>query len=157
MAIHFRIEPVEREIFANLLNAPESQLHSANARWITVNSCPDYPCRVSLTDAAIGERVLALSWCHHDVDSPYRACGPIFVREFAETCTPEPDEIPPMLTHRLLSLRGYDRDAMMIAAAVAPGIELADNIRRLFDQADVEYLHIHNAMPGCFNCAVYRA
>jgi hypothetical protein len=36
------------------------------------------------------------------------------------------------------------------------GSELEDNIRRLFTDDNVSYLHIHNARPGCYNCRVVR-
>ena len=62
-----------------------------------------------------------------------------------------------MLRHRLLSIRGYDAAAMMVAAEVVTGSDLEDTIQRLFANESVSYLHIHNARPGCYNCRVVRA
>lgn len=121
-----------------------------------VDEKPGYPCRVSLADAEVGETVLLVPFTHHDVSSPYRASGPIFVREGATTANPRAGEIPTMFRHRLLSIRGYDADAMMVSAEVVDGTDLEDNIRRLFADETVEYLHIHNARPGCYNCRVVR-
>jgi hypothetical protein len=124
---------------------------------VTVDEKPGYPCRVSLTDAEVGETVLLLPFVHHDVESPYRASGPIYVRRGARRAAPAAGEVPLMFRHRLLSLRAYDRDAMMLNAAAAAGTELEAAISDLFAEPAVAYLHIHNARPGCFNCRVDRA
>jgi len=52
------------------------ELKLLDAAWITVDTEPGYPCRVSLSDAKVGERVLAVSFSHYNVNSPYRASGP---------------------------------------------------------------------------------
>jgi hypothetical protein len=61
-----------------------------------------------------------------------------------------------MLRHRLLSLRAYDGNAAMKNALVIEGTHIEDGIRELFDDPRVEYLHVHNAKPGCYNCEVRR-
>jgi len=124
---------------------------------MTVDEHPGFPCRVSLADAAVGETVLLVAYTHHDVPSPYRASGPIFVRRNATMATPAVDEIPAMFRHRLLSLRGYDASAMLVGADVVNGSDLEAAIRHFFASESVSYLHIHNARPGCYNCRVARA
>jgi hypothetical protein len=62
-----------------------------------------------------------------------------------------------MFRHRLLSVRAYDGAAMMVGAEVVSGRELEAAILRLFADGSANYLHIHNAGPGCFNCRVERA
>jgi len=64
------------------------------------------------------------------------------------------DRIPESLAHRLLSLRGYDRDGMMLECDVVPGSDLRGLIERFFVNPRVAYLHAHNAKPGCFACAI---
>ena len=153
----FRLIALRSEQFADLFEQSESELETKGVRRMTVDEKPGYPCRVSLADAEVGETVLLMPFTHHDVASPYRALGPIFVREGAPTASPEADEIPIMFRHRLLSIRGYDASAMMLAAEVVNGSELEASIRRAFENEDVRYLHIHNARPGCYNCRVERA
>jgi hypothetical protein len=123
---------------------------------MVVDEKPGFPCRVSLADAEVGETVLLVSFTHHDVRSPYRASGPIFVRRNAATARPAANEIPLMFRHRMLSIRGYDAAGMMVGADVVDGSELEGAIRRLFADESVNYLHIHNARPGCYNCRVVR-
>ena len=153
----FQILPLQYEQFAPLFALSDAELQSRGVRRMTVNEKPGFPCRASLADAGIGEVVLLLPYAHHDVDSPYRASGPIFIRKDVETAHPAVDEVPEMLRHRLLSLRAYDDSATMIDADIVPGSELEEVIRRLFANDRVRYLHIHNARPGCFNCRVVRA
>ncbi|OGT83529.1 MAG: hypothetical protein A3H91_11995 [Gammaproteobacteria bacterium RIFCSPLOWO2_02_FULL_61_13] len=157
MNISFQVVAVPYDRFAPLFALSDPELVAQGARRMTVQEKPGYPCRASLADAEIGETVILLPFAHHDVSSPYRASGPIFIRKDAVTARPAVDEVPEMLRHRLLSIRAYDESATMIDADVVPGIELEGVIRRLFANERVRYLHIHNARPGCFNCRVVRA
>lgn len=133
------------------------ELMKFNARWIMADAKPGYPCRVSLCEADVGERVLLVPFAHHNVDSPYRSSGPVFVREHADMALLAVNEVPDSLRHRLLSLRGYDSANMMLAAEVLPGDEVELGIMRQFRNDKVAYIHIHNANPGCYSCSVYRA
>ena len=157
MKSSFRLIALESEQFAPLFRQSDEELAATGARRMVVDEKPGFPCRVSLVDGEVGETVLLLNFLHHDVSSPYRASGPIFVRSSAGTATPAVGEIPVMFRHRLLSVRGYDRAAGMVAAEVVPGTNLEEAIERLFSNDRVRYLHIHNAGPGCYNCRVVRA
>ncbi len=153
----FQITALPIENFTLLFSLDDDALQSLGVKRLVADKKPGFPCRVSLVDAAPDETVLLLPFTHHDVNSPYRACGPIFVRTEAKTARLAINEIPERLQSRLLSIRAYDQTAMMIAAEVAEGRELAAHISRFFDDPRVEYLHLHNARPGCFNCRVERA
>ena len=151
--------PSERfdELRALARRGDDAELHARGARRVRVDEKPGFPCRVSLADAEPGEEVLLLSFVHHDVDSPYRASGPIYVRMDVPTARPHVNEVPAMIRSRLLSIRGYDASGMLIAAEVAEGCDLEAHIERAFADDRVAYLHLHNARPGCFNCRVERA
>jgi hypothetical protein len=153
----FQITALSFEPFAPLFALSDEELATIGARRMTADRKPGFPCRVSLADAEAGETVLLLPFTHHDVSSPYRASGPIFVRSGARMASPAPDEIPALLAHRLLSVRGYDLAANMIASEVVDGGQVAATIRHLFADERVSYLHLHNARPGCYNCRVVRA
>jgi hypothetical protein len=157
MGTSFRLVALSADPFAPLFSQSDGQLRAAGARRVVVDEKPGYPCRVSLVDAEVGETVLLVSFAHHEVDSPYRASGPIVVRRGAATATPEIDSVPPMLRHRLLSVRAYDGAAMSAGSEVVKGVDLEPCLRRMLADDGVRYLHIHNAGPGCFNCAVVRA
>lgn len=61
-----------------------------------------------------------------------------------------------MFNHRLLSLRGYDKNSIMKDASVVEGANLKAQILMMFENNEIHYIHIHNAKPGCYNCLVER-
>ena len=154
---HFLVSAISKNVFADLFVMSDEELSSINMKWVEVENSPCYPCRVSLQDAEVGEKVLALSFIHHDVETPYKASGPIFVREFADTVAPSVGEIPEMLRHRLLSVRAYNSANYMIDAETVCGSDVEVAIDKQFDNKSVAYIHLHNAKQGCFNCVVNRA
>ncbi|MEO6462961.1 MAG: DUF1203 domain-containing protein, partial [Candidatus Eisenbacteria bacterium] len=156
MNTDFRVVALAGKSFTPLFALDEDALRARGMRRVVADTKPGYPCRVSLEDAEPGERLLLLPFTHHDVDSPYRASGPIFVRERADTARPAINVIPLMLHHRLLSLRAYDAGGMLVAAEVTEGTTLDARIRHAFTDPAVAYLHLHNARPGCYNCHVER-
>jgi len=124
---------------------------------MTVDSKPGFPCRIGLADAEIGETVILLPFVHHDVDSPYRASGPIFVREDAIEADLRVGEVPELVSSRTMSVRAYDKNGMMIDGSVVSGAEIKDHIEKLFADPRIEYLHLHSAGAGCYSCKVERA
>ncbi len=156
MRLDFQCVALPIETFSHLFSMNNAELESHGARRMNVDSHPGYPCRVSLMDAPVSERVILTPFRHHDVISPYQSEGPIFVRENAQTAKPDVNEIPAMFYHRLLSVRAYDEVAMMKNARVVEGRALEETIKDLFTSRSISYLHIHNAGPGCFNCLVQR-
>jgi hypothetical protein len=157
MRSDFQFVALPIESFTHLFSMSDAELASQGVRRMTVDENPGYPCRVSLMDAPVGERVILAPFQHHEVNSPYQSAGPIFVREVARTAKPEVDEIPVMFHHRLISVRAYDEAAMMKRAKVVEGQALEETIRNFFKEEVIAYLHLHNAAPGCFNCTVRRA
>jgi Protein of unknown function (DUF1203) len=157
MKNNFQLVALDATQFTPLFEKKDKDLEALGAHRMIVTEKPGTPCRVSLADAEIGEEVLLMPYIHHATHSPYQSSGPIFVRKNVATATANVNEIPLMFHHRLLSLRGYDENAMMIEAIVVEGKDLADSISDVFDNASVAYIHIHNARPGCYNCLVKRA
>lgn len=157
MKTNFRIVGLPLEEFRPLFRLNDDELVEKGARRMTVDSKPGFPCRVSLEDAELGEKVFLVPFIHHDVDSPYRASGPIFVREDAIEADLRVGEIPELVSSRTMSLRAYDKNGMMIDGLVVPGAEIKGYIEKLFADPKIEYLHLHNAGAGCYSCKVERA
>jgi hypothetical protein len=102
--------------------------------------------------------VVLLAYDPFTRDSPYRQPGPILVHERA--CAPAeatPAVLPDQLTRRLLSVRTFDADALMVQGLVTPGVELARAAADLLADGRVDHLHVHNAGPGCFAVRIDRA
>jgi hypothetical protein len=153
---HFRITGLSLEPFKPLFALDDAGLARHGASRRVADSKPGYPCRVSLVDAEPGEPLILLPYTHHDVDSPYRSSGPIFVREQACESSLDVDEVPEVVRGRLMSLRAYDAAGLMVGADVVAGQEVAAAIGRFFADEQVAYLHLHNARPGCYSCRVDR-
>ena len=157
MKTNFRIVGLPLAQFESLFSLDDNELAQKGARRLIVDAKPGFPCRVSLQDAEIGERIILAPFVHHDVKSPYRASGAIFVRETAKEIELAPGEIPDVVTSRVMSVRAYNDKGMMVNAAVIPGKELESQIEKFFDDAKVSYLHLHNAGAGCYSCRVKRS
>ena len=152
----FQISGIDHRPFLHLFERSDAQLQALGALRHTATESPGIPCRVSLEDAQLGDEVLLLNFEHHTTASPYRSSGPIFVRCGVTQRRLAPGEVPPYVTRRLISVRAYSGDGMMLGAAVCEGPVVADEIQRRFDNARVAYLQLHNAKQGCFSCQVDR-
>ena len=153
----FMIHGLPLEPFAPLFAKSDAELAQLGVRRVVADSAPGYPCRVSLVDAEPGETLLLLHHVHHDVGGPYRASGPIYVRQSAAEHVPAPGEVPDYAARRLLSFRAYDSTGMLLEADVAEGRDLPAIVARMFADPEAGYIHAHNAKPGCFSCRIDRA
>jgi hypothetical protein len=153
----FRLVGLEPEPFAELLELNDEQLAERSIRRVVADRKPGFPCRISLVDAEVGEELLLLPYVHQPADSPYQASGPIFIRSGARQRVADPSEVPPYVSGRLISARGYDERHFIVDADVCDGGEAAAAIRRMFENPAVRYIHLHNAKRGCFSCRVERA
>ncbi len=142
--------------FQSLFGLDDAELNARGVVRMTADSDRGFPCRVSLEDARVGESVLLLSWPHLEADTPYRAGGPIFVRQVAGEHARIRNAVPEQQRSRLLSVRAYDAEGWMLDAEVAEGTLLEALIARFFGNASVAYLHVHNARRGCYACRVDR-
>lgn len=152
----FCISALPLSQFQPLFTLSDAELASRGMRRVVADEHPGFPCRVSLVDAQPGETLILLNHLHHDVDGPYRASGPIYVRERALPADLAPGEVPELLRRRLLSLRAYDAAGMLRAAEVLEGRELPALVAGMLADPAVSYLHAHNARPGCYNCRIDR-
>ncbi len=153
----FQLVGIPFEPFAPLFSLGRSELAELDAQRVIATEKPGYPCRVSLADAEIGEELLLLPYAHQPARSPYKASGPIFVRKAARQCRLDAGVLPDYVRLRQMSVRAYDSAHLMIDAAVCEGEDAAPTILRMFDNAAVAYIHLHNAKRGCFSCRVDRA
>jgi len=153
----FRLVGIDPAPFEPLFLLDDEGLARHGAVRCIATESPGFPCRISLEDAAVGDELLLLPFEHQPGASPYRASGPIFVRRGARRAVLPPGVVPEYVTRRLMSLRAYDAAHRMVDACVCEGVDAAAAIGRLVANADVAYLHLHNAKRGCFSCQVDRS
>ena len=139
-----------------LFGLSDEELATRGVVRMTVTEKPSFPCRITLEDRDVGETVLLLNHVSHDVANPYRASHAIFVGEGAGAAAKYVDDVPPVFAPRVLSLRGFDSEGMMVEASLAQPGEADAIIRKLFSNPAIATIHAHNATRGCFAARIER-
>ena len=154
----FRITGLDVDLFRPLFGLTDAELAIRGVRReIADASVPGFPCRVTLAEADPGERLLLLNFEHQPARTPYRSAHAIYVREIARSTYDAIDEIPPPLRNRILSIRAFDAQAMMVDADIVDGKCAEGEIARQLSAPGVAYLHVHFARRGCYAARVDRA
>jgi len=149
----FRVLGLSPEPFRPLFAMPDARLHQLGARRVVADD-PRMPCRVSMEHAELGEELLLLNFEHQPANTPYRATHAIYVRKAADRAFEAVDTVPEVLASRLLAVRAFDAQHMMIDAEVCEGSGAAAIFERFLAAS---YLHVHNAKRGCYAARVERA
>ena len=153
----FQIHALPYAPFAAFFDMDADTLASHAGTLQTVTSSSGSPSRVSLEDAEVGETVRLINYQHQPQASPYRAEHAIFVRKGAARAHVAPGTVPKVLSRRVISMRLFDENHMMIDAQVLDGKHLSEAIPVALAQQKTAYIHLHNAAPGCFAAKVTRA
>jgi hypothetical protein len=153
----FRIRGLSPELFRHLYGLSDQELAQHGVKRYIADKQPGFPDRIEMRDALVGEKLLLLNHVCQPADTPYRATHAIFVREGAENIYDRVAEVPEVMRTRLLSLRAYDIEGMMLDADVVDGQHVEDLIARFFASAHVAYIHAHNAKRGCYSGRIDRA
>lgn len=153
----FRISGLSPLHFQHLRELGDAELSAHGAHRIIVTAGSAMPDRIELRDAREGEAVFLVNYEHHAVDTPFRASHAIYVLEGAKAPLIVDDEIPPAMRSRLLSIRAFDAEGMMIDADIVEGSSANVLIERLFANAAAQYLHAHYARMGCYAALIERA
>ena len=153
----FLITGLDPSPFVPLFGLSGEELEARGAIRMPVKAQPGYPCRVTLSDAPVGESVLLLNHTSRTDDTPYRATHAIFVQEGAMQAREYYGETPPCFDGRVLSLRGFDATGMMADAVLVQPGEAGAAITRMFDNRAIDEIDVHNAVRGCFAARTTRA
>lgn len=156
--VAFRVVGLEPEFFADRFALDDHGLAAIGAVRVVADAPASFPCRITLEDAAPGEDLLLLNYEHQPALSPYRAGGPIFVRrrglELGRAIAD--GTVPEAIRRRLVSVRAYDRDAMIVEAEVIEGRDVAALAETWLARPEVAYLHVHFAKRGCYAARIER-
>lgn len=152
----FRIRGLDPALFTHLFGLDDATLAAAGARRYRVDHTPGFPDRVEVRDLEPGERALLVNYTHQPADNPYRASHAVFVREGATIAYDAVNEIPAVIRIRMMSLRAFDDDHMMLDADLVDGRDMQAAIAQMFGDARVAYLHAHYAKRGCYAARIDR-
>lgn len=153
----YRITGLSPAPFAPLFGKSDAELSDLGVERIIADAPDCYPDRITLRDAEVGESLLLLNHQHQPAQSAYQSSHAIFVLEGAEAAYEAVDEIPPVMAHRLLSLRGFNAADKIEDGRVVPGAEADAAIRDMLDNDRIRYIHAHNAGHGCYSGLIERA
>jgi hypothetical protein len=152
----FIVSGLSPEPFVPLYGLSDAALAARGAKRYVVRECPGFPDRIEMREGRIGETMLLLNHCYQPGESPYRGTHAIFVREGAAQRYEAVDEVPEVMQKRLLSLRGFSTDHMMLQADVVQGKNIRALIAQLFGNPAIAYIHAHNARQGCYSGRIDR-
>ena len=153
----FIISGLPAEEFQHLIGLSDEELNSRGVIRKAADAKPGYPCRVTLEDAEPGENVLLLNYENHKAATPYRSSYAVYVREGAHQAKTFRDELPPVFQNRPIALRFYDKAGMLIGADLDISGELQSKINQALENDEIDYIHAHYAMHGCFAAEIRRA
>lgn len=155
--MNFRITGLGPDPFRRFFGLPDEELAVLGIKRYRVDSYPGFPDRIEMKDADIGQSVLLLNHVSQPARSPYRASHAIFIREGAVQTFDAVNQVPEVMRIRLLSLRAFSEDGMMLDGDVVEGHSVEALIERMLANPEVSYLHVHNAKRGCYSGRVDRA
>jgi hypothetical protein len=152
----FKITGLNPKPFIHLYGQSDAKLAEHGAIRYQATKDSRFPDRIEMREAKAGETLLLLNHTCQPANSPYHATHAIFVIEGATETYKAINEVPEVMHSRLLSLRGFDSDAMIQEGEVVHGEHLPDMIDKIFANPDVEYIHAHNAARGCYSGRIDR-
>lgn len=152
----FTITGLSPQDFSHLFGLPDEALRARNIVRRTADNKPGFPCRITLEDADPGETLLLLNHQSHAAETPYASRYAIYVRESAAAASTYTDELPPIFLNRPIALRLFNADGMLVGADMGVNGDVKAKIEQALARPDVDYIHAHNAMHGCFAAEVRR-
>jgi hypothetical protein len=154
--MNFQLSALPEKSFQDLFSLNDTELKELNIVSKLVTEKHDTPCRISLEDAEIGDKVLLVNYQHLPDSSPFQASHAIYIRENVKEALPQKNQIPQMITKRIISLRAFDKQHMMVNADLAQGADIALRILDMLNDETAEYVHLHFAKQGCYAAKVTR-
>lgn len=155
--MNFRITGLAPDPFRHLFGMPDEALAALEIKRYRVDSQPGFPDRIEMKDADIGQSVLLLNHVSQPAHSPYRASHAIFIREGATKAFDAVNQVPEVMRIRLLSLRAFSEEGMMLDGDVVEGRVMELVVERMLANPEVSYIHVHNAKRGCYSGRIDRA
>ena len=153
----FVVSGLSPEPYRHLYGLSDEALAARGVMRYVADKAHGFPDRVEMRDVEVGETLLLLNHVSVPEDTPFKASHAIFILEGAEATYRGVNEVPGVMFSRLLSLRAFDKDGMMVDADVAKGADIALLVERLFNDPEVAYIHAHNAGRGCYSGRIDRS
>jgi hypothetical protein len=117
----------------------------------------DAPCRHCLRLISAGERQTLFTYDAFEGTETLPLPGPVYIH--ADGCErfPEDGGIPPMLRKSPRTLNAYARGRKLLAQEYVEEGTIDAKIEKLFERAEVDYIHVRSTTAGCYTFRVERA
>ena len=153
----FCITGLDPKPFSQYFGQSDENLKEQGIIRYQVDNNPGFPDRVELRDLEVGEAALLINFEHLPTKSPYRSRHAIFVREGAAVPATFENTVPEVMYSRLLALRAFDHQDLMIDANLAQGSDISALVRKMLENDSTAYIHAHYARRGCFAARIDRS
>ncbi|MBX2880168.1 MAG: DUF1203 domain-containing protein [Granulosicoccus sp.] len=153
----FVIRGLERRRFEPFFALSTAELAAKSIVRTCITKDGGAPCRLSLADLDPGESALLLNYQHLPESSPFQSSHALYVGENRSDVQLLVNEVPEVMRCRLLSVRTFNRDQMMLDADVIEGDDLGNTLNAMFERVDATFVDIHYAKPGCWAARAHRA
>ena len=154
--MNFQIHSLAPAPFDAFFKMSDAQLLAHNIVKSIVQEANSTPCRVSLKDAEVGSTVLLLNHQHLKGETPFQASHAIFVTQDVRQSYPKVNQVPHVIHSRIVSIRAFNKQQMMMQADIAQGLEVSEKIQLMLNDKNIEFLHLHYAKHGCYIAQVTR-
>ncbi len=152
----FTIEGLNGSDFEHLYGLSDERLKEVGAIRARVDEYPSYPDRITLRDIPIGEYAILMNHHYLRSNSPYQGSHAIYIWEGKTEPAVIINAIPEVMKKRVISLRAFDKNDMIIDAVIASGEEIKQAILSHLAVPKTTYILAHNAKQGCFSCRITR-
>lgn len=114
------------------------------------------PCRHTLRMLTEGAPYLIVAHRPFAGLNPYTETGPIFLGAGDLPGAAVSSDLPPFLTSPAYIVRGYSADERIVygTGAVTPTQDIPAACARLFERAEVAFIHVRSASNTCFHVRV---
>lgn len=152
----YQVSGLKSDPFIHLYGQSDTYLKQHGVIRVKVDKDLGYPDRISLCDIPAGNNALLLNHIYQAAKTPYFGCHAIFVWEGHTGQGLYINELPQVMTSRLLSLRAFDEDHLLVRADVCEGSDAERIIYAFFNDPAVSYIQVHHAKRGCYSCHIER-
>ncbi|MEO0382152.1 MAG: DUF1203 domain-containing protein [Pseudomonadota bacterium] len=156
-ASSFVVSGLSPQPYRHLYGLSDDDLATYGACRYTADTSPGFPDRIEMRDAEVGETLLLVNHVSMGQDTPYKTSHAIFVCEGAQDTYQAQNTIPQVMSRRLLSLRAFDAEGMMLDAELAEGDAISQTVQRLLVRPKTDRIHAHYALRGCYAGLITRS
>lgn len=151
----FKVVPISNAIATKLKTAMKDD-YGHSLTYTTPNKRMN-PCRLCLNDTDPGQKHILASYSPFvESDNPYVEVGPIYIHEACVQYSEVYNFPPDIKKRKYLQVRGYNNKNEMIEADLSEGNNVEGMITKIFENQNVEYIHIRHGQTGCYLLRVER-